>query len=251
LQTYQLISLLENKHPTVTKGYETIKNTYVEIIEEHILKQEIRLATKNLQKMLRTFPELEGAKHIKYYKDQIDTINKIAQLLIQADKHIANNNLAGSNNENAHILYKSVLKLSPKNKEAKQGIVNISDKYLKNINQLIDNKHYKKALTDIDIAENIHPKFSNKFTALRTKIKQRIKDDLSTQKKNSKIKQLLTDANYQKKIGNIVTPQENNALFLYQQILNNEPNNQEAQKAIRQIEKLLLINVYEQSSGRN
>lgn len=250
-QTYQLISLLENKHPTVLAGYKTIQNTYLEIIEEHILNNELKLATKNLAKMLRSFPELENDESIISIKDKIDTITDISQILSQADNHLANNNLSGSNDENAHSLYSKVLKLSPENEKAIAGIIKISEKYYQNINKLIQNKRYTEALSTIEIAEKIHSTPSSKLDELRVNIESRIKENVLIQKKKDKIKQLLLNASMQKENSNLMTPEGDNALFLYQQVLNLEPSNQEAKLEVAKIESLLLVNIPEHIASQN
>ncbi len=250
-QTYQLISLLENEHPTVVKGYKKIQNTYIEIIEEHILNDELTLATNKLNKMLRAFPEIENDKQIVSIKDKIDTISNITLLLTQASNHLANNNLSGTNNENAHSLYNKVLALSPNNEEAKKGIINISNKYHQNINQLIKEKRYQEALSSIDIAKNIHAESTNKFIKLRTNVENHIKENEQVQKKLNEIKQLLLTASIQKENGNLVTPEGDNALFLYQQVLQVDASNQEAILEIAEIENQLLRNVSTHINANN
>jgi serine/threonine protein kinase len=250
-QTYQLISLLENDHPTVIKGHETIKSTYIEIIEEQLLNAELKLATKNLNKMLRSFPELETSENIISIKNRINTTNKVNQLLGQADSHFTKNNLSGSSENNAHNLYNQVLKLSPKNVNAKKGIAKINDKYYQNISVLIERRNYKKALSEIEEVEKILSKPSERFTALRSDIEKHIKDSSLAQKKKDKIKRLLMEANIQKENGNLVSDKENSALSLYNQVLSQEPTNQEASLEIAAIEKQLLANIPKQITTQN
>ncbi|MCI2283449.1 protein kinase [Colwellia sp. MSW7] len=250
-QTYQLISLLENEHPKVVNGYKTIQNTYLDLIEEHILNNELKLATNKLNKMLRSFPDIENDTQIVSIKDKIATISNISLLLEQAGNHLANNTLSGTNEVNAHSLYKKVLAISPNNKEAKEGIINISDKYYQNINQLIKEKRYKEALSSVDIAENIHAESSSKFTALRKKIESHLDENAQVQKKLEEIKQLLLAASIQKENGNLVTPKGDNALSIYQQVLQIDSSNQEAVLEIAELENLLLRNVSAHITAKN
>lgn len=250
-QTYQLISLLENDHPTVVKGHETIQSAYLEIIEDQILKSELKLASKNLNKMLRSFPELESTEHIVSIKDKINIINEVNQLISQAESHFAKNNLSGSNNENAHSLYKKALKISPENEKANEGIAKISNKYYRNISQLIKRKNYKKALSEIEKVEQFLSKPSKKSIAFRSSIEKAIKDNSLVQKQKEQINQLLLDANIQKESGNLVGANTNNSLSLYNQVLKHDSSNQEAILEIAEIEKLLLAGTPKQILAQN
>lgn len=242
-QTYQLISLLENDHPTVLEGYKTIQATYLAMIENHIVENELILATKNLDKMLRSFPELDDHEDVLSVKDKIESIKQIALLLSQADKHLANNNLTGKTEDNAYALYQKVLTLSPDHAQAVRGLNKIKEQYYQIISELINNKDFSKALSTIDKAETLHSKPSPKLNELRTTVESHIKENELEQQKIDQVKQLLLNASIQKENGNLVAQDEDNALFHYRQVLVLQPNNQEAKIEIAQIENQLLKDV--------
>jgi len=249
-QTYQLISLLENDHPRVVYGLENIKSKYLKIIEEHILNEKLALASNALQKKLRSFPELENSAHILSIKARISTLTQVTELLTQAESHLINNNLSGDDDNNAHALYRKVLKIAPDNEVAQQGIVNISDKYHSTASELIKNKRYQDALSQVEVGETIHSGSSTKFLALRDKINQQLKERDRAKVIQKQIQQLLLSASLQEKVGNLVPPAENNALSQYQSVLTYEPNNEVALNAITNIEQKLLSEIPSKISAR-
>jgi len=249
-QTYQLISLLENDHPRVVYGLENIKSKYLKIIEEHILNEKLALASNALQKKLRSFPELENSAHILSIKARISTLTQVTELLTQAESHLINNNLSGDDDNNAHALYRKVLKIAPDNEVAQQGIVNISDKYHSTASELIKNKRYQDALSQVEVGETIHSGSSTKFLALRDKINQQLKERDRAKVIQKQIQQLLLSASLQEKVGNLVPPAENNALSQYQSVLTYEPNNEVALNAITNIEQKLFSEIPSKISAR-
>ena len=249
-QTYQLISLLENDHPKVVQGLEKIKAAYIEMIEEQILNQQLALATKTLQKKLRSFPELKNAEHILSIKTRITTLNQITDLLTQADNHLTNNNLSGNGDNNAHALYKKVLSIAPSNIKAQQGIVTISEKYHQTASEFAKNKQFKNALKHIELGENAHPESATNFVALRESINQQLKEVERNKALQAEVQQLLANALLQEKTGNIVPPTANNALSQYQNVLIHEPTNKKALRAIANIEKQLLSDMPAQISAQ-
>jgi len=249
-QTYQLISLLENDHPKVVYGLENIKSIYLKIIEEHILNEKLTLATQTLQKKLRSFPELENTAHILSIKTRINTLTQVTELLSQAESQFSNNNLSGDNSNNAHALYKEVLKIAPDNEDAQKGIVNISDKYHRTASELLKNKQYQDALKHVDVGETIHPESSAKFLTLRDNINQQRKERDRAKVIQEQIQKLLLSASIQEKAGNLVPPSENSALSQYQSVLNYEANNKIALNAITNIEQNLLSTIPSQISAK-
>ncbi len=245
-QTYQLISLLENDHPRVVYGLDNIKSKYLQIIEEHILNEQLELASKTLLKKLRSFPELENETHISSLKTRISTLTQINELLTQADVHINNSDLSGDDGNNAHAAYKEVLKIAPDNEIAQQGIINISDKYHHSASELVKSGEYQEALDTIEIGETIHPESSTKFVTLRDNINLQLQERDRLKAVKEKIKKLLLSASSQEKAGNLFPPSENNALSRYKSVLTYEPNNKIALAAIINIEQELLSSISSQ-----
>ena len=249
-QTYQLISLLENDHPRVVRGLETIKAAYIGMIEEQILNQQLALATKTLQKKLRSFPELNNAEHILSIKTRITTLNQVTDLLSQADNHLSNNNLSGNDDNNAHALYKKILSIAPNNIKAQQGIVTISEKHHETASKFAKNKQFQDALKHIELGENAHPESATNFVALRETINQQLKEAERNKARQAEVQQLLANALLQEQAGNIVPPTANNALSQYQNVIIHEPTNKMALSAIANIEKQLLSDIPAQISAK-
>jgi len=249
-QTYQLISLLESKHPKAKQGFEKVKTVYLKIIEEQILNQQLELATKTLQKKLRAFPELANAEHIVSIQTRITTLNQITDLLAVAENHLSNNRLSGINDNNAHAVYQNILAIAPNNVKAQQGIMILNKKYHEIASKHIDNKQFQNALKYIKLGEDIYPASRTEFTILREKIDLQREKNAQLKVQEEKIQQLLARALLQEKSDNLIPPAKNNALSQYQTVLNYDSKNVIALKAITNIEQQLLSAIPTQISAQ-
>ncbi|PCH95021.1 MAG: hypothetical protein COB83_09870 [Gammaproteobacteria bacterium] len=250
-QTYQLISLLENDHPKVIEGYETLKTTYIKMIEQQLVDEEIQSAQKSFRKMLRSFPDSEYEEGVISLKYTIDSSLEMSQWLVTADEYLANGILTGSDQKNAYELYNKILNKNPEHEKAQQGIKKISDKFFITASKLATNKQYQKALKEIEIGAKIHPESASKFDSLKASIYKDLSEENAKKAQQEEIEQLLNAAYAQKKQGNLIPPKQNNAFLQYQQVLKLEPSNQAAIKAKKALAQQVLARVPSQIANKN
>jgi len=79
-------------------------------------------------------------------QEKAEKQEKINQLLAEATVHYEKSRLTSPKNKNAFEFYQEVLKLEPDNKDAKKGIENITQSYLKFAKNRYDNKKMDAAL---------------------------------------------------------------------------------------------------------
>ena len=242
-QTYQQIAQLAPKNSKLVLGFATIKATLLEMVNKQILNHEPNLATKTLDKAQRLFPELSKTQHVMSITARIATENKIVDLLSRANAQLSNNNLTGNDNNNALALFKKVLAISPQNKKANKGLMGISTRYFTKASNLIKNKQYQAAIKNINLGETVYPRAANKFSSLREKIQQQLRETQQLKKRQTKIKALLSNATVQLTANNIIPPSKNNALSQYQSVLSLESTNKLAKKGIDKIEHQLLSTI--------
>ncbi|MDM8565211.1 protein kinase [Candidatus Halobeggiatoa sp. HSG11] len=216
--TYKQILQLEPKNIEATDGINKIADFYYELAQ-------IENTTKSLefiQQGLTVKPEHENLLALKQEVNGIilkkQKSEHIQQLLIKASKKQVKL-------DTAVAYYKQVLTLEANNKLAQDGLVKIANKYF----QLA-----RKKSSLISEGLNHFPTHGGLLKLnqelLNKKILQRQKDEL-----NKKIKTLLNKAKLQLKNLQLTLPLNNNAFATYQQVLELEPDNVQAQVGLNKI----------------
>ena len=156
---------------------------------------------------------------------------QLEQLLSNAKQALSQKKYVTPDNNNAHYFYQQVLKIEPDNKAAKKGIKKIESQLLLLARTKYDNGDMNAArqyLEQLNIA-NPHSEEANKLNNI-------IQNHL---KSVSQVNDLLNKAEKKLNKSEYTKPENDNAFYYYQQVLILDPDNQVANKGIKNIEEQL------------
>lgn len=178
-------------------------------------------------------PEMTKAAPATQQKPQPQQPDKqLEQLLTNAKQALSQKNTVTPENSSAYYFYQQVLKIEPDNLSAKKGISEIESQLFLQAKNNYDNgditaaRHYLKQL------KAVNPD-SAKADELKTVIQNNIKNIM-------KISDLLNEADQRLRNKQYTKPENDNAFYLYQQILKLQADNQPAKQGIKNIEDQLL-----------
>ena len=170
--------------------------------------------------------------------DQIQTIkNKqstVSKLLKQAELEFKAGRLINPKRQNALLLYRKILTLSPDNPDAKRGIDNITSRLVALAESNLARGKLDQVKKNIDDILLVDPA-SDDVEQIRRNLRK-IKTENSQQQE---INQLLAQARRALDAGDFIYPVNYNALVFYQRVLSLEKSNQEAKQGVTNVEKAL------------
>lgn len=175
----------------------------------------------------------DSAQPIQQTQQQAQQQNKQLELLINnAEQALSLKNYVTPENNNAHDFYQQVLKIEPNNPLAKKGLIEIESQLFLQAKTQYDNGDITAAKQYLKQLKFVNPN-SAKADELKAVIQNNIKNILQISDILNKADERLLNKEYTK-------PENNNALYFYQQALKLEADNQAAKKGIKNIEDQLL-----------
>lgn len=225
---YQQILDLEPQHSVALLALEEIEQHYAELVANNIRDNNWQQAQANFSKYKTASNDQQQISLFEQqFSEREATLKKIDKLLKQADKHFAENRLTKPTSSNALALYNKVLNIDPENQAAKGGINSIIDKlggYLQqqlNINQVKTAELTYKKIVEINPNATI---LADTEPVLAKLLAQR-----------NEITKLLRQAKTDFIHGNIITPNDDNALDKYRSVIDIDPNHTKAKDGIETI----------------
>lgn len=156
--------------------------------------------------------------------------DSIEALLARANRYFQDNALTVPEGKNAYQTYKQVLDQEPFNREALLGITRIVDKYRSLADGKVKEKDFKAAAVFVERAMGLDPNNTELPALLVT-----INDQLDAQVQRwSKLAQKRADE------GSVLVPERDSAMFYYQRILDQDPGNGAARKALQQLAERII-----------
>lgn len=192
---------------------------------------------------------------------------QLNQWLASAEKAFNENRLTTPSDDNAHFYYSKVLELQPNNEVAKNGLNEITDRYIKMARQSLLNKSVDKARTSINKVRAIAPNderiadLEQQYQVIKKQVdeeQKRAAAEAERRKKQQEREQMLADPLVQLKIqsklngareayrdNRLVLPEADNALAKYREVLEIDPDNQQALDGIELVKTKLVSLVKE------
>jgi serine/threonine protein kinase/uncharacterized protein YfbU (UPF0304 family) len=157
---------------------------------------------------------------------ELEQQNRLQSLLGQARTAIAENRLEYPDNDNAILHYNRILELDPSNLEARQGIESVGLKYIELSRDALSRSNFSQARKLLDKAK--------RYTSSEIEI-QMAENFLKESASSHRVGQLLDSARTALQRNRLTKPDNDNALFYYQQVLALAPQNADAVAGLEDI----------------
>lgn len=162
---------VDTRTPYTLENIET-GNHLIKVSHKGFFDKEVSidLQTDKVEKLVLSLkPQVDHAQYLTPEQ------KKIRELLAAADKDLKENRLATPKGKNAYERYLQVLKLSPQNEEAQQGILKVAERYADLAENALVQDNYVKAQRYLESAKLINPKIKRykKLKAALTGSKKR------------------------------------------------------------------------------
>ncbi|MEZ5583757.1 MAG: hypothetical protein R3F37_14310 [Candidatus Competibacteraceae bacterium] len=162
---------------------------------------------------------------------------EIAQLLEQAQSQLDDSKLDAPSGDNAYESYQAVLQLDPDNQQAQQGLATIADRYQQRAEQQSQQGDFQASLDSINKGLQIAPDHEGLRPLLgQVQAKRAAELEKSREgEQQQRIAELLAQAEQQIEQLRLTSPAGNNAYQTYQQILEFDPDNEQAKQGFQKI----------------
>lgn len=157
---YREILQLSPEHEATLSALEELKTSATAAVAIQLDQGENDAAQQGLIIALADFPELESDEIYLQLEQRLREAQQLDELLVQADAYLERNRLLRPPGENALEAYQSVLALAPENERAKQGLLNIVQRYRALAVAAQQRKNYQKALSLVGSGLSIDSKNS-------------------------------------------------------------------------------------------
>ena len=154
---------------------------------------------------------------------------QVAKWLQEAQDNLAAWNLTEPEGRNAYFYYKEVLKRDPDNRDAKQGIADIADRYAQLAERELQRSRNQKALDFIATGLSVDAD-SRRLWSLKEKVNRQAEEE-----RQRTIQRLLVKANDCLNAYKLTKPTEDNALYFFREVEKLDPRNTEARRGREKI----------------
>ena len=154
---------------------------------------------------------------------------QVAKWLQEAQDNLAAWNLTEPEGRNAYFFYKEVLKRDPDNRDAKQGIADIADRYAQLAEREMQRSYNQKALDFIATGLSVDAD-SRRLWSLKEKVNRQAEEE-----RQRTIQRLLVKANDCLNAYKLTKPTEDNALYFFREVEKLDPRNTEARRGREKI----------------
>lgn len=154
---------------------------------------------------------------------------QVANWLQEAQDNLAAWNLTEPEGRNAYFFYKEVLNRDPDNRDARQGIADIADRYAQLAEREMQRSNNQKALDFIATGLSVDAD-SRRLWSLKEKINRQAEEQ-----RQRTIQRLLVKANDCLNAYKLTKPTEDNALYFFREVEKLDPRNTEARRGREKI----------------
>jgi len=183
---------------------------------------------------LPTEPSRKPANDPHIVKAQIAELLKAAQVAFEAD------HLSTPKGDNAYEKYKDVLELDPGNRQARQGIESVADRYLALAKDAVERQRFRTAQTYLNKVLELAPAHPELASAQRMLTEAQSKAPtgptrVTALRNELRITGLLRGAEAAYEEDHLTSPTGNNAYQKYLEVLKLDPGNKAAHNGIQRI----------------
>lgn len=234
---YLQVLNIDPDNKTATSKLDKLVNDQVKIIRKNIANKQFDEAQNNTDLLLALVPESKQAIKIKgevttsIIAEQKQSKSQINRLLTRADRYFDQHRFLYPKDNNAHDLYRQVLKLDPGNQDARRGIQKIVAYYQDAAEKQIDNQNFSKAKRIINNIATIDAS-SPIVRGLRNKLAKADRQNTL----QVKIDKWLNQARSAFNAKQYSAPAKNNAVYYYRKVLDVDPDNSIARKGMINVE---------------
>jgi tetratricopeptide (TPR) repeat protein len=170
---------------------------------------------------------------------QQDTQQQIATLLQQGQAHMAAGRYNAPDDNNALKAFSAVQALDPDNAEARQALLDIgritqAQKIVQRATELFEQGNAQDSLDAITAGLRLHAD-NAELKALEATVQAALQQ---AEPQQLSVDQLLAQARTQQDLGQLFEPEGDNAFASYQQVLRQEPDNDEARQALLKLGRM-------------
>lgn len=217
-----------------TGGQEEVRETPATISEPRERPEpEEREVAEESREPVREWSPAEFSMPPPEQADDVDVALEEAEAAMEAGR------LIEPEGDNALARFRSVLESEPDNEAAQAGIDEIISQLVSQSNEALDDGRVEEALELVSAVETIRPEAEG-LEALQDRVEQ-----------SQEIIGLLSSASDAMQAGRLVSPEDDNALARYRQVLELEPENADAQEGIVNLEQRLLDRATEAARDRD
>ena len=231
LATYYKNLLLENQQNKIARqGLKELREWYIKQISLAFASEDAVLARQLINMMQQSFPRAIKTKRFIRLEKKVAFLERIKNHFDQAENYFKAGALSKPLNRNALSEINKVLGLTPNNEDAKNFLKKIVSAYLEKTTQLQQQGNIHNAILMVE--EGIAALNDTLLINKRKQLKQTIKH-------NKNITSLFKKAKKYLDADQLIRPIAYSAYDIYQQILEKEKNNLQAQAGVRTIHQLL------------
>ena len=209
---YQQVLELHPQHKKALEGINGIADAYADRAESKLDQFDYETARKYLHRGLTIQPE--NTRLLRMQKNA-----NIGRMLAQAARALKEYRLTKPKNNNAYDYYQRVLELHPQNDKALEGITRVADAYADLAQSKLDQFKYKAAEKYVHRGLTIRPE-NTRLLEMQEKVD---------------IGRSLAQAATALKEYRLTTPENDNAHYYYQRILELDPKHEKALEGITSV----------------
>ncbi len=216
----------KGRTPLTLEGVEAGEHL-VRVQKDHYYPEDKKIAV-HIDETSRMDVSLKGGDLVEYKNKWIKPNKAVNNLLSAARKDIRADRLTSPKGRNALEKYARVLDLEPGNKEAEKGKQDIVERYIRMSKDALDKGdlnqagRYLKNAAKVGKKQDSIQEMENRLAEVRKKRKNRVHNLLAEAKKDFQANRL-------------TTPEGNNALDKYEQVLEIDPDNSNAEQGKKKI----------------
>jgi len=248
LSVFNMVLALEPNNQQAIQGIAAVEKQFLELATAAYDRQEWDVVKSYLQQVLAINSTNTDAQEI-LEQVAVDKakLSELNDLLERAQKYLADGRLIEPVGDNASFLFLQVLQQNPDNNTATQGLNTITDTLLSKASDAQEENDWNNAVIYLNAAQRFRPdnaEIQKAITIVNEKQEETRKvAALSTEaeEKQGQVDTLLAQGQANLEAGQYTSPESNNSLSLFNNVLAIDPDNQQAIQGIAAIEKQVLV----------
>ena len=227
VQAFEEILRISPDHSAAAAGLTEISKHYGQLAAEAAQEGEVAEAIRLLQRATAARSDLREHDRVRFLISQATSIQSaVADLLVRAESQIANGRLMAQGDDSAAQLLLQVLATDPDNERATKGLQQVTATVIAQTQQMLNQGEIGSAQAMLDLAE------TEGLNATPIASMREVIDSEITRQRQIAVG--LEQASVLFDQGFLTAPEPNNAVALLQEVLRLDPDNEQADRQLRQ-----------------